>query len=182
MLDIETTGRTPGCAVIQIAAVLFNANTGDISNKYRFKESINFNTQLKNGYTYSKETVAWWNRTNKSLFNELCRSNNNYIDVGKNFQKWYRNLPNFKKLRLWGNSPKFDIAILEGWYRKSIGNTFDPFWDTWSERDLRTISALAPDIKKKKKFVGTQHDAIDDCLHQISYLYDILSKLNIKIH
>lgn len=45
MIDIETLGRTPGCAIIQIAAVPFNINTGEISTN-TFKMSINAKHQL----------------------------------------------------------------------------------------------------------------------------------------
>ncbi len=72
MLDIETAGREPGCAIIQIAAVPFNINTGDIS-KNVFEMSINLDHQIKNGYKFDKGTLAWWHRTNETLFQKLSK-------------------------------------------------------------------------------------------------------------
>lgn len=183
MLDIETVGRKPGCAIISIAAVLFNANTGEISTTRRFNKSIGLTKQILNGFTQDDNTIKWWKGTNKKLFYDLCESKNNYIEIAKEFQSWYKSLPNYSKLRLWGNSPKFDIAILEGWYRKCLnGKEFNQFWDTWSERDVRTIAALAPSIKKNTIFVGNKHNPIDDCLHQIKYINKILKHHSLKIN
>lgn len=32
MIDLKTTSRYPGCAIIQIVTVLFNINIGKVSN------------------------------------------------------------------------------------------------------------------------------------------------------
>jgi len=58
MLDLETVGTTPGCAIIQIAAVPFNIETGEISDNV-FNMSINLEEQLANGYTSNQDTLDW---------------------------------------------------------------------------------------------------------------------------
>ena len=93
MVDIETVGRTPGCGIIQIAAVPFNMNTGKISTNI-FKMSINLGKQLKSGkgFTYCSNTYKWWMKENPNLFKELSKSNNHYVDVGARFQQYFRTL------------------------------------------------------------------------------------------
>lgn len=182
MIDIETVGRTPGCAIIQIAAVPFNINTGQISTNV-FKMSINLDHQLKSGkgFTYCPNTYKWWMKENPKLFKLLSTSTHKYNQVGSEFQKYFRSLPNNQKIRVWGNSNRFDLGIIEGWYKKSIGFKFEPFWNTWLENDCRTLSNLKPLIKKNLKFIGTKHDAIDDCKHQIKYCYQTLKSLNVRL-
>lgn len=182
MIDIETTGREPGCAIIQIAAVPFNMNTGEIST-HTFCMSINLDHQLKSGkgFTYCKNTYKWWMKENPQLFKQLAQSNNKYNQVGAEFQKWFNKLENSKNIRVWGNSNRFDIGIIHGWYKKAIGFRFEPFWNTWLERDVRTLAALDDNIKRSTKFVGTKHNAIDDCKHQIKYCREIMKKYKLKI-
>lgn len=182
MIDIETTGRTPGCAIIQIAAVPFNINTGEVSIN-TFKMSINLDHQLKSGkgFTYCKNTYKWWMNENPLLFKKLSKSNNKYNQVSSEFQKYFKSLKDNQKIRVWGNSNRFDLGIIEGWYKKAIGFKFEPFWNTWLERDVRTLASLDDKLKRSTKFVGTKHDAIDDCKHQIKYLRLIVQKYNLKI-
>ena len=118
---------------------------------------------------------------NPKLFKELSNSKFKYNQVGSEFQKWFRNLENSNNIRIWGNSNRFDLGILEGWYKKGIGSKFEPFWNTWLERDVRTLSSLKPNIKANMKFVGIKHNALDDCKHQIKYCFETLKALNIKL-
>lgn len=182
MVDIETVGRVPGCAIIQIAAVPFNINTGEVSNNV-FKMSINLDHQLKSGkgFTYCSNTYKWWMKENPKLFKKLSKSQYKYNQVGDAFQKWFRSLKNYNEIRVWGNSNRFDLGIIDGWYRKSIGPNFQPFWNTWLENDCRTLSNLKPSIKKNLRFIGTKHNAIDDCKHQIRYCHLTIKSLNIKL-
>ena len=180
MIDIETAGRRPGCAIIQIAAVPFNANTGDISTN-TFKMDINLDNQFKNKFGYCQNTLSWWRKTNKNLFEQLATSKNSYVTVGKEFQDYFNSLKDHKKIRTWGNSARFDMGIIEGWYIRAIGFNFNAFWNTWLERDVRTIGCLSPSIKLGTKFEGEKHNAIDDCKHQIKYCRKIINKFNLTI-
>lgn len=181
MIDIETLGRTPGVAIIQIAAVPFNINTGEVSSN-TFKMSIGKGAQIKAGYKWDVNTIKWWKKENPKLFDELSNSSNHYVKVAVEFQKWFRSLPDNQNIRVWGNSNRFDLGIIEGWYTKSIGYKFQPFWNTWLERDVRTLAMLDPKIKSETKFEGTKHNAIDDCKHQIKYCRAIVRKYKLKIN
>ncbi len=183
ILDLETTGRRPGVAIIQIAAILCNVNTGEISDNY-FETGIQLSGQTKKGFEVDTGTLTWWMNENPRLFSRLSTSKTTYVEAGREFQNWYRSLPNHKELRIWGNSNRFDIGILEGWYRKALGPnySFNPFWNTWNERDLRTIFNLAPDLRKKVKFNGTKHNAHDDAKHHLKEVHTILKAKKLKIN
>ena len=180
MIDIETAGRRPGCAIIQIAAVPFNINTGEVS-KNTFKTSINLEGQFKNKFGYCPNTLGWWKKENKALFTKLSTSDVSYVEAGKAFQTYFNSLKDHKKIRTWGNSARFDMGIIEGWYIRAIGYKFQAFWNTWKERDVRTLHNLDTSIRKGVKFVGTKHDAIDDCKHQIKYCRKIVKHFGIKM-
>jgi hypothetical protein len=143
--------------------------------------SINLDGQFKNKFSYDQNTLKWWKKTNKGLFDELSNSNNSYVGVGKAFQEYFNSLESHGKIRTWGNSARFDMGIIEGWYVRAIGFTFNCFWNTWLERDVRTLSSFRPDLKAGTVFVGTPHDAIDDCKHQIKYCRKIVKALKLKV-
>lgn len=182
MIDIETVGRTPGYGVIQIAAVPFNINTGEVSDN-TFCMSINLKEQVDNfGLKWDKSTWAWWMKENPELFKELRYSKNRPVDVASAFQAWFNALPNSNKLRTWGNSNRFDLGILTGFFEALLkGVPFNSFWNTWLERDVRTLAELKPEIKKDLKFEGTKHNAIDDCKHQIKYCHLTIKSLKVKL-
>ena len=87
------------------------------------------------------------------------------------FIKWF----DYSSLQVWGNSARFDLGILENAYSKFNVNI--P-WNHWNERDVRTLVAFAPEIKKNMVFEGVKHNPIDDCKHQIKYCCEIFKKLN----
>lgn len=182
MLDLETTGREPGCALIQIAAVPFNINTGEISLK-TFKISINLEKQMTSGkgFTFCQNTYKWWMKENPALYKKLSTDKTFYVDAGRLFQEWFTSLENHKDIRVWGNGARFDIGILNGWYKTCIGPKFQPFWNTWLERDVRTLSSLKPEIKKNLAFLGTKHNALHDCRHQIRYCVKTMRALKLKM-
>lgn len=179
MIDIETTGKNPGCAIIQIAAVPFNINTGEISEN-TFCVSINLEGQILNGLNVDEETINWWKVTNEDLFKKLSFNNNDCIEVAKLFESYFRSIEDYSNVRVWGNSARFDIGILYGWY-KILNKDFKPFWNTWKERDVRTLSSLDEKIKMNTVFEGEKHNAIDDCKHQIKYCREIVKKYYLKV-
>jgi hypothetical protein len=75
---------------------------------------------------------------------------------------------------VWGNSARFDLGILSDAY-----NTVKlPIpWDFRKERCVRTLVAFAPEVKEAEVNTGVAHDALADCVFQISYCSKIYNKL-----
>ncbi len=80
------------------------------------------------------------------------------------------------KVNVWANSPSFDIEILEN-AAKTCGVTI-PEFNFRNRRDLRTITAMCPEVVKNFDWgSGTYHNALDDCRNQIRLLKKCLKEL-----
>jgi hypothetical protein len=78
--------------------------------------------------------------------------------------------------KVWGNSARFDLGILEVAY--TACKMVIP-WQFWNERDVRTLVAFAPEIKANEPFLGDKHDPLHDCLHQIKYCHKTYKTLTL---
>lgn len=82
--------------------------------------------------------------------------------------------------KIWGNSVRFDVGILETAYRADGRESLTLPWKFRNEMDVRTLVAFAPAIKDHYPFTGVEHNPIDDCKYQIGYCSAIWNKLNIN--
>lgn len=165
MLDIETMGNQSDSAILSIAAVEFDIETGETGDE--FYENIDLQSCLNAGLTVNASTIYWWLKQDDHARKSLCNSNPltlvNALDKFSDFCSK-------KSYYVWANSPVFDCAILKNAYDK-IGFTIP--WKFWNERDVRTLVSFAPDIKNEFVFEGTAHNALDDCKYQIGYCHEI---------
>jgi hypothetical protein len=79
-----------------------------------------------------------------------------------------------KDAKIWGNSARFDLGILQNAY--NIQNMPIP-WDFRKERCLRTLVEYNPTIKSSYKYSGTAHNALEDCYNQINYATEIFKAI-----
>ncbi len=168
MLDLETLGTEPGCVVLQIGAVEFDLFTGETGRTY--KADISIKSCLDAGLTIDPDTMCWWMQQSdeaKALFDQEGKIT--LWDALDGFNKFYK-----AEQRIWGNSNRFDLGILEAAY-KMTRHEKTP-WKHTSERDVRTIADLVPEIKKNHVFVGVKHDTISDALNQIAYCHNTLQE------
>lgn len=174
MLDIETLGDTANAVIISIGAVKFNIKTGATGEN--FHQFIPLQNSLECGMEVSASTLMWWfNQTPKSqrtMVEGLNSANESLIYVLENFAEFCN-----KDLLIWAKSPRFDCGILGNAYKK-IG--YEVPWDFRKERDVRTLSALIPDVEKNWVYNGTAHDALSDCYNQIGYCCEVWKKLSQK--
>ena len=83
---------------------------------------------------------------------------------------------NKRKTFVWGNGSSFDLGIL-GYTYTNCGIEIP--WHFYNERDVRTIVALMPEVKKNMTNNGQCHNALADCKFQIAYLCEIFKVLNL---
>ena len=182
MIDIETLSTHKNAAIIEISAVEFNKETGEIGET--FDLLIDQKDWSNNDRHIDGETIQWWFKqsdearkrfTEKqenveygSLYTALCGLSYFIMDCDS--------IDDDKNVVVWGNGASFDIAILESAY--NFFNKEIP-WKFWSVNDVRTIVDLKPSIKSKCKFKGIKHSAVDDCKHQIKYLTETIKSLGI---
>jgi len=174
MLDLETMGARPGCAIVSIGAVEFDIDTGGFGRS--FYERVDLQSCLDAGLFVEASTVYWWLQQDEKARKELC--NPNRLDLHKALTKLGSFMLDLGDFQIWGNGASFDFGILEAAVH-ACGYKKEP-WNFRRERDVRTIVSIAPQVKENYPFCGTQHNALDDCIHQVNYICAIWKKHVIK--
>lgn len=167
MVDLETLGTKPDAAFISIGAVRFDPETGDIDNAHSFYRRIDWdsavNTRLKKR-TIEPSTIKWWMAQGADARKEILYSGEEYTKVMGDFYSWWVSFGG--EMSIWGNGSTFDVSILTDAFN------YNPPWQFWAARDVRTVVDLARGIVERDSipFVGTQHNALDDAIHQAKYV------------
>jgi len=168
MLDLETLGTEPGAAIVSIGAVTFDLN-GVYSDHYH--RQIDLESCENYGLKIDVETLKWW-------FEQPTLSNDELLNGAglglalNDFKAWYPD----DTIEIWAKSPAFDCGILdEAMQRVGI----DKPWDYWETRDVRTIQAISCiDDQVTRDEDLTEHDALDDAIHQAEVVAETLCKIN----
>ena len=177
MLDLETMGNKPDAAIVAIGACFFNPLTGEIGNK--FEQTVLLTDSAKFG-SIDGDTVLWWLKQSDDA--RLRINDGLFVTLGKALESFYEfvsvNCP-VHKVKMWGNGASFDNVILKNAY-DAIDK--DAPWEFYNDRDVRTIVDLGRTLlnfnpKKDMPFQGTEHNALDDAIHQAKYVSAIIQKL-----
>lgn len=173
MIDIETMGTKSYSAIISIAAVEFNIETGIIGQT--FYQNISLQSNVSNGLVIDPDTVIWWIGQNEAARKKLSENPSELIQTLLLLDQYLVSCgPDAK---LWGNPARFDLGLLENAYQTAF---LKSPWEHYNERCLRTLSSLRPEIKKRTIRKGPEHDATADCLFQIEYAVAIWKEINNK--
>ena len=162
MVDIETFGTDSNSVIVSISAVKFDINTGELGST--FEIGLDIQEQLDNGAVIDGSTVMWWLEQSKEAQHELTRIDR--IDVASalsHFNSFLYPTPD----ALWGNGATFDNVIVRNLHKRHKIEFRVPFW---ADRCVRTYVDMNDINTRDFKFVGTKHNGIDDCLHQIKYM------------
>lgn len=169
MVDIETMSHGSNSAIIEIGAVSFNINTGQIID--RFHRSIDLQSCIDAGLKVRGDAIIWWMQQDQESRDKICKADNVSIATALyDFQQWLE--PGYNNDCIWGRSPRFDLGIIFDAYRTVLGYN-DPPWNIRKERDVRTYAALRPEVLDQIPPNTSKHDAIADCEYQISYITKI---------
>jgi hypothetical protein len=166
MLDLETLATTTGAAITQIAAVVFNLDTGSTE----IPEPGAINLYIKSGPgVINRETAMWWMQqphaavlaTNVEQWG--CELHNALAQ----FNEWL-DAPARKGLPLYAHGAPFDFPVLRASYE--VCGMVPP----WHRRDELCCRPLYRELPGgKPPDVGepqAKHDALADCYHQIKQL------------
>lgn len=177
MIDVETMGTKPNSPIVSFGAVQFNVK-GEIGNSiYRV---IDLGSILEfPEFQISADTLYWWLAQEDAARLELVKDGNreNVVDAMHQLETFLLKIGNPGSLRLWGNGPTFDNAMIRYTYETVTKRKFPiPFWN---DRCVRTIKGFIPftmfrewTLENQRK--GTYHNALDDAKYQIKYVTDIL--------
>ena len=168
MIDLETLGRRPGCAVLSIGAVEF----GPRGLGRELYVVVNRKSQVELGLHEDDSTLAWWAQQTEAARQVLD-------DAGKKtaapleqalaqLTSWLTPI-GLKRVKVWGNGADFDNAILSCCYGALKA---DVPWDFWNNRCYRTLKNLIPGPKLSRG--GTYHNALDDAKSQALHAIELL--------
>lgn len=172
MVDIETLGTDSYAAILSIAAVEFNIMTGETGD--HFYRTIDLQSCVDAGLRIQPKTIMWWLNQSPEALKASTINTDNLAKVLLDFSLFCKHTP----YEIWGNSNRFDLGLLHNAYE--VINMSIP-WDFRKERDVRTLVAFNPEIKKQHQWSGTAHDPLDDCFNQISYCSKIWNLLTSQI-
>ncbi|QNK63967.1 3'-5' exoribonuclease [Pedobacter sp. PAMC26386] len=171
MVDIETMGSKSYSVICSIAAVEFDLATGETGRT--FNCNIDIQSCMNAGLNVDGDTILWWLKQSEEARLNILVNPEQLVIALLNFTEFVDGLSP-DQLKVWGNSARFDLGIIEN-ALQTKGQTV--LWKHWNERDVRTLVSLAPEVKKGIPFIGTRHDALADCHHQIKYCSATYKKL-----
>lgn len=171
MVDLETLGTVPGCAILSIGAVAFTEKDVDEQGFY----CVIHRPSCEEAFlSVNADTLRWWQQQSEEARDVLelsmdpARSLPLVMVLGR-FNSYLRRFGGRKDCRLWGNGSDFDNALLSVAYDAA---SVKPDWSFWNNRCYRTLKNLAPDLKLERE--GTYHNAYDDAVSQAKHLQRIL--------
>ena len=164
MLDLETLGTVPGCAIVAIGAVHVTYD-GYVLN--RFYTVVSRDSCRDLGMHEQAETLEWWHRQPEEARAILSPAQQaaapSLCDALDAFNVFLRRCG--PAVEVFGNGSDFDNAILNAaahWAGVELA------WPRFGHRCYRTLKMLAPDVKIDR--TGTHHNALDDAVSQSLHL------------
>jgi oligoribonuclease (3'-5' exoribonuclease) len=165
MIDLETTGTDPThSAIIQIAAVQFDYQTGAIGR------SFNRCAWVPNNRYWAEDTREWWGKQKAEILDGIFDRAEDPALVMQGFVSWVQSLSALKQPRMWAKPISFEFPFLAS-YAKQFGYEMPfHFRDAIDLQSFIRGLRRQPDAEpfdKQVPFDGEAHDAIDDVYHQI---------------
>jgi DNA polymerase III epsilon subunit-like protein len=185
MVDLETMGTTPGCALVSIGIVAFNPHTANVDEVFTdvgFYTVVNRTSCLDNFLHEDEATKTWW--AGQALkYPQAGEAVEEYrADAGLPLREALEAMVDYvsnhgypKDAKVYGNGADFDNPILNVAARMV---DLELPWK-WGNRCYRTLKNLdellgpsyaAPKLQR----VGTYHHALDDAKSQALHLWETL--------
>lgn len=168
MIDLETLGTVPGCAILSIGAIEFQC-----AHKYAAGQAPSFyETTYPSGKLFvESKTQEWWDKQDKSIRDEAFSGTKPTKEVLLEFSNYLASLDG--EPVVWGNAASFDIKILEAAYK--ICDIQVP-WKYYNELCYRTLKNLFHCVSIEERKTPT-HNALHDAMYQAQHADAILNFL-----
>lgn len=171
MLDLETLSLRKDCAIIQIAAVKFDPETGEIGDRF------NAHVRDSSGHI-DVQTVAWWMQQKHAVHIGRWVSSTDALgerEALTRFAHWCDHFTDGGIVALWSHGATADIVWLEAAYTR---HGFAKPWSYKIERDTRTLYAIAPGgMPVVYLDSAREHDALYDCERHVAQVCGALRAL-----
>jgi hypothetical protein len=174
MVDLETLGTNTDCPVISIGAAWFDLKNKTVGETFYIV--LDLSDQIDSRIRFAdSSTIKWWlgqKDAAKKVFKDNAVPTKQALQL---FADWILKCAgskskSTKKCFPWGNSNSFDLVIMESLF-KDYGIQCP--WLYYSQRDLRTFREFVGKGKKVEK-LGTDHNALDDAISQVNYIFECL--------
>ncbi len=189
MLDLETMGTTPGSAITQIGAVVFDPATEKFGAT--FYRRICLRSCVEIGMTMDPDTVIWWLKQSDAARAEFAKPSIHIAVALRDFKSFLVNhLDGDVSPCIWGNGAGFDNILLADAYRLY---GYGSVWPHYADRCFRTLKSEFSGIAKPAtrtlaeyadaglicdgEFVATAHNALWDAITQAHWAMHILKSL-----
>jgi oligoribonuclease (3'-5' exoribonuclease) len=172
MIDIETTGTRPDLnGILQIAAVPFDL----------VKREIGMNMFARAMWTpprryWDEDTRRWWMNQNQEVFAKIQEDAQEPRLIMTEFAEWVKNEVGILDACFWAKPITFDFTFVSSYFHEfGIANPFH----YRNARDVNTwieakTNASPWDTWNKVETVGDKHNALHDCIWQITGLFKAL--------
>lgn len=169
MLDLETLSVRTNAALLQIAAIAFDIETGELGPSF-----CAFINDPGKGVHYAPETIRWWmQQPRAAIIAAQCEEHGvEIVSALSALGTWlYEREDAHGELEgLWSHGLTFDVPILADAFER---NDFTPPWHYRTPRDTRTLFAVAPGgMPRPPKDETREHDALYDCEYQIQQVVE----------
>ena len=172
MCDLETAGLPPDGALMSIGVAFFDLNTCTIGPT--FYRAVNLATSVRDGGVITPSTMLFWLAQSDEARKAVLYDTYDVRQVLTELAEFIAEHSTVKDVRMWGNSPAFDLTILGGAYRRADMRV--P-WSPFRERDFRTVRHMYPAIEYDTADKGKgEHNAIEDAKFQIAHLFKIKNR------
>lgn len=171
MIDIETTGTTPGCGILSIGAVVFDTPQVQHGADTNFYVSVIPETNKEIGLHENPETLKWWKDQSKEAYDEVWNNPSaDHISVA--LGKFSKFIYQFKgDIDFWVNGASFDYPILQVAYRNSGLIYPIPYWN---QNCYRTLKNLFPYVVAIEVEGEVKHNAYWDAVYQARHCEALL--------
>ena len=176
MVGIETMGNESYSSIVSIGALEFDLETGETGGE--FYANVNLQSCIDAGLILNASTIMWWMSQDKKAINSLTNPKPKHIaEALQEFTEFIYPLGTLKEdlPKIWGNSTRFDLGLLQNAYNKLNLNI--P-WDFRKEGCVRTLVSFKPEVKDNFPNIGVSHNALSDCYFQVGYCSEIWRSLN----
>lgn len=164
MLDLETLGTKPDCAILSIGAIKFSPK-GLGEKFYRVIENPTGSIEFK--------TVKWWMGQSEEARNAIFYSGEPQVKILHDFLLWfYKPTDTIEEILLWCHGAGFDAPILESAFVRNNINCPWKFHQVRCTRTLYMLSGIHPERNKE-----THHNALEDAISQAQAAILSLNKL-----
>ena len=174
MLDLETWGTSPGCAIRSIGAVLFDFGNSNLGRSYY--ANVDEESCVALGLRIEPLVVAWWGEQSPESQAALDTDRLPISTALDGLLRLIAENEEPEELCVWSHGATFDIPITD--YALRAANRRAP-WKYQNGRDTRTLIWLGEQLGHTVAVprIGIRHHALDDAKSRALQMIALLDRI-----